>query len=228
MNVAVLFDSVEDGEVRADALLVGKRLYSRSLKVFYLHPCIDHIVMVWHGSENVMDVERHIKNWKVEYGIDKPVRICRGKEELRKAMELENDGRGRRDVELYVLHDIRYPLVTADMIYRVAEKAALYGVAVTAEEIRDDLVVWKEQRALDVGKFRYAKYPVAVRAGDGEPEDVIGVMGDRILEKCIECKPFLCRQENKNPFVSTWNEARIAEADLQVSNKCNFWNERKS
>lgn len=198
MNVAVLYDSVEDGEAREDALFAGKELYSRSLKVFYLHPCINYIVIIWYGSEKMMDAEKYIQNWKAEYGVDKPVRICRGNEELWQVMELEKGGRGRRNVELYVLHDIRYPFVTTEMIYRVAEKAALYGVAVTVEEIKDDLVVWREQRELDTGNLRYVKYPVAVRAGHREMKEVMGIMTDRILEKCIKCKPFLCSQKDKN------------------------------
>ena len=205
MNVAVLFDAAEDGGVETDTLLAGKELYSYALETFYFHPCIDCIAVMRCGSENVINARVYIESWKTEYGVDKPVWICQRNQNLQQE---------RQHVELYVLHDVRYPFVNADMIYRVIEKAALHGVAVTVGEVRDDLVVCPGEEILGVEDAQYAKYPMAVGAGHGMLDELSGIA--EVLGACLKCKPHLCNCGKGNLFVGDWEGLEIAEAVLRM------------
>ena len=137
MNVAILFDGTEAMEVRADMLLAGKKLYSYSLKAFYLHPVIDYIVILWSGCKVGLQIEKDIERWKAEYGVDKPVRVESGTVDLRHIrfpFSGDLNGIEKWKIDLYVLHDVRYPFVTMDMICRVTQKAAIYGAAVLSDK----------------------------------------------------------------------------------------------
>lgn len=45
----------------------------------------------------------------------------------------------RKDRLIYFFHDIRYPCVTNNMIHMVAQKAAIYGQAVTAGIVDENI-----------------------------------------------------------------------------------------
>lgn len=212
MNVAVLFDSAESGEAGAGTLLAGKELYSYSLKVFYLHPGIDCIVMMRCGSGAV---EGYIEGWKAEYGVNKPVRICQESRSLRQAVgkAVENAER-EQAVDLYVLHDIRYPFVNADMVYRVMEKAAIHGLAGTAGEIGDDLVFMSGRKILGKEGLYYMEYPVAVRAGHMLLEKI----GEKVemLELAAGQGMYLCKTGKRNHVLYPGEGTELAEKILQM------------
>lgn len=219
MNAAILFDTEADGEAGMDTLLAGKELYSYSLKTFYLHPCIDYIVIIRHGKGVIAHTDKYIECWKAEYGINKPIRVYQESQDLRKILDGMKRG-GMFHIELYVLHDIRYPFVTPDMIYRTTEKAALYGIAVMAGEIRDDLVPYSGQEECGghgMMGIRYARYPVAVRAGHGILDGLGEVAG--VLQKCTAGKPYLCTSPDKNMFVGGLDGTELAEAVLRVDSR---------
>ncbi len=215
MNIAILFEAAGNAGIGAGALLAGKELFCYSLKAFYLHPRIDAIVLALPGSERTEQVKRRITGWKTECGIEKPVWIGRGISDLR------HIGTGRRgDLEtvgkadLYALHDIRYPFVTADMIYGVMEKAALYGCAVTAGKVEEGLFLAAGQEALEEGRLRCVKYPAALRSMDGKfhiLEDLDGMLG-----RCVRHKAYLCDAAQGNPFVCTWEGLEMAESMVRA------------
>lgn len=213
MNVAVLFDAAENGGVETDTLLAGKELYSYALKTFYFHPCIDCIAVMWCGSGNVISTGVYIESWKTEYGVDKPVWIYQRNQNLQQVLGEFEKEEGQH-VELYVLHDVRYPFVKADMIYKVIEKAALHGVAVTVGEVRDDLVVCPGGEILGAEDAQYAKYPMAVVAGHGMLDGLPGIA--EVLGTCLKCKPHLCICGKGNLFVGDWESLEIAEAVVRM------------
>lgn len=217
MNIAVLFNAAEDGDVGTDVLLAGKELYCYSLKTFYLHPCIDYIAVMWMDVENTGNIRGHIEKWRKESSTDKPVKIYQENQELWQILsEFERgmDENGKHDAGVYVLHDVRYPFVTANMIYKVVEKAALYGIAVTDGKVRDDLIVCLGQEMLLNEDLRYVKYPVAVQVGHKMLGRVTGIAA--LLDRCIEGKPYLCNWKDWNPLVSNDEDIKKAEAILHM------------
>jgi len=213
MNVAILFDGTEAMEVRADMLLAGKKLYSYSLKAFYLHPVIDYIVILWSGCKVGLQIEKDIERWKAEYGVDKPVRVESGTVDLRHIrfpFSGDLNGIEKWKIDLYVLHDMRYPFVTMDMICRVTQKAAIYGAAVLSEAVEDVMLVCSGQDVLEGGNLRYVKFPAAFRAEDEMLDILEDVAG--ALVKCAGVRAYLCDAMEWNPFVCTLEALEMAES----------------
>lgn len=214
MNVAVLFNIADDREIGSDTELAGKELYRYALKTFYFHPCIDCIVLVLHDSENAAYAEKYIENWKAASGVGKPVKIYSEIPVQRQVLPGGAEGNERVGVNLYVLHDVRYPFVSPEMIYRVVEKAALYGAAVTVGEVKDGLAACTGQEVSETEGLRYARYPAAVVAGYEMMKEPGGTEG--ILRKCAGYGSYLCGTHAWNPFISTWEAVEMAEAVLRM------------
>ena len=217
MNAAILFDVKANNETRENVLLVGKELYFYSMKVFYVHPAIDYVVLACCGSETMAQVNQYIDCWKSECSINKPVKAYPKSMDLQRILkELKRVGRQRP--ALYVFHDVRYPFVTGDMIYKVIEKAAIHGVALTAGLVKDDLMTYPAQEAFETENLRYMKYPAAFRAGHKIMDEIVEV--SEVLDRCAECHPYLCELTNKNPWIDNWENVQMADYVIKFDRQC--------
>ncbi len=208
MNVAILYDAMENAEVGAGEMLAGEPLFSHSLKQFYLHPCIDYVVMVWGKSDMAVHAARYIELWGETYGVTKPFRQFDGTDSLQYVLS-EQEWLEREMAGLYIFHDIRYPCVTGNMIYTVAQKAAIYGLAVTAGNIDENTILISENKYMDEN-FRYVKYPVALafehklRGKIDRKEDVLRLYSGE--------RPYLCGTGERNRMVYSGDDIELLEA----------------
>ncbi|GFI15303.1 2-C-methyl-D-erythritol 4-phosphate cytidylyltransferase [Lachnospiraceae bacterium] len=220
MNTAVLYDACERAEAGSGELLAGRPLYSYSLKRFCFHSDIDSIAFVWRQEEEARQAAQYIEQWEKEYEIRKPVWILTGTETLTEALgQIRQKAGGReerKEIELFVFHDIRYPFVSEGMIYQVQQKASAFGLAVTAESLGENIADISGRESLEPEKLCCVKYPAAVRSDNrllGEDE---GIRLWEILEKIAEKRPCLCRTEGGNPAVYTKEDLEFAEALLKA------------
>ena len=212
MNIAILYDAMENAEAGAEELLAGEPLFTHSLKQFYLHPCIDYVVMVWCETGIGSHAAQYMEQWGKSYGFMKPFRQFYGEENLQ--CILSQMGRDEKEkADLYIFHDIRYPCVTSDMIYMVAQKAAVYGLAVTAGCMDENIVLASENKYIG-RSFRYVRYPIAMAFN----HKLKGKMGrkEEVLGLCCEERPYLCNAEGRNPIVYSGNDIELAEAMMAV------------
>lgn len=212
MNVAVLFDT-EQKLHREGNILAGKELFQYSFRQCYLNPEIDHVITVGLDEDAVF---AYADNLKKELLLEKPVSILSDKSAWR-----EKDG-----AELYVFHDIRYPLVTGEMLNRVMQKAALYGSCITAEMSPEENLARNDGKgnasweALDTKQICMMKYPAAVRNDSAvfkewnrilQIEDWLTVLGKQ--------QPYLCEGGKHYRKVCTKEAAELAEAMLSIKEK---------
>lgn len=208
MNVAILYDAMENAEAGAGEILSGVHLFSHSLKQFYLHPCVDFLVTVWNGTDIGISAGQYIEQWKEEYGVKKPFsQFCCADSLQRVFFKLERQEREK--IDLYIFHDIRYPCVTSDMIYIVAQKAAVYGVAVTVSSIDENIVLTSENKYADE-KFRYVKYPIAIASAHGLKEKID--QKKDVLSFFSRERPYLCSTDGKNPVAFSDDSIELIKA----------------
>lgn len=219
MNTAVLYDANQKAQAGFAELLAGRPLYSYSLKRFYLHSNIDSIVFVWGQEEASGQIIHDIETWKKEYGISKPVWIFHEAETLSKIVR-QLKKKDEEKTDLFILHDIRYPFVTDDMIHVVQQKAAVYGLAVMAECI-DENISFAENMASTSGQGRLEpenfccmKFPAAVRSDNHLLQE--NIVLEKISQKIAENRPYLCRLSDRNPAVYSREELELAEAVMKA------------
>lgn len=215
MNVAILYDATENAEVGAEELLAGEPLFFHSLKQFYLHPCIDYVVMVWREIGIGSRAMQYVEQWREMYGVMKPSLLFYGTDNLQNVLaELEQQE--KENVDLYIFHDIRYPCVTSNMIYMVAQKAAIYGLAVTAGNIDENTILISENKYIEEN-FRYLKYPIAMTVAHKLRGKIS--RNTEMLRLYSEERPYLCNIDEKNPVAYSSNDIELIEAIMYLGQK---------
>lgn len=209
MNVAVLFDT-EPKLYKERALLAGEELFWYSFRQCYQHSEIDCIGTIGLDTEMVMHYVDDLKN---KMSTEKPVEIFSDRSEWKE----------KKDAELYLFHDIRYPLVTKEMIDRVLQKAAFYGSAVIAEPLSEEILAVNAEKEnasfeeLDKNKICIMKYPAAVRCDSAVFEEWNKILKiDDWLRVLGKERAHLCKTEKYYHKVCTKEEAELAEAIMKI------------
>lgn len=223
MNTAVLYDACERPEAGSGDLLAGQPLYSYSLKRFCLHSDIDSIAFILRQETEAKQAVQYIEKWKKEYGFCKPVWIFTGTKTLTEILEQVEqraiEREEKEETELFVFHDIRYPFVNEEMIYKVQQKALAFGLAVTAESLGENIADISGREILEPEKLCCVKYPAAVRRDNRLLCEDERIRPWEILEKIAERRPCLCRTGCKNPAVHTKEDLEFARALLNAGDR---------
>lgn len=218
MNVAILYDTVRETE-KAEQFLAGEPIVAYSLKQCYQHPEIDGMVVsLGQKEETVMNCVNHIKKENAMKK-EKPIWIFPAETELQTILS-ELPEKITKQVELYLFHDIRYPFVTEDMIYKALQKAAVHGSAAIMVRPSEELFVQTDttaggaQEELEHNTICFMKYPAAIR-GDSQILRKLKRQGD-VLELLRAEKAHLCEVSGRYVKVCTKDDTELAEAILQM------------
>lgn len=215
MNIAILFDSMEDNSITPETLLCGQEMYLYSVKQMLIHPDIDAIIMAWREKETAKNAYERITHWK-EAGLimkEKEIRILHGTQNIQEILAYL-DKSLREEINTYVLHSIRYPLLTQEMIDRVLKNAETNGIAVTTQQPDEELVTGHDQRSLSQADYRIIKYPVAIRNDHVALESLWSF--PNILQKIADCHPVMCETESRNIAIACPEDRELAEAVIQI------------
>lgn len=220
MKAAVLFDSAEEDTRRNRPKLCGQEIYLYALKTFYIHSDIDHIFYLCGYEDALAPMLRHISAWKRESGINKPVTVLRGIRSFTQIWpRIPRDGQG--GPKLYVIHDVRFPMATGEMITDAVRMAQEYGVCMFSGDVEDELYQIDRGRLEVLRNTRYLRYPAAVAADSpalhrlDEPR--------LILEELAHYEPYLCEDTGENiPVYGRWDmekaEAVMRSRDGRLQN----------
>ena len=207
MNAAILFDSAEEDTSLNHPRLLGQELYTYALKACYINSSIDRIFLLCKHTGAQPDVLRDIFIWQEEYDMHKQVTVLRG---IRSVAQLWlHMLQSKQDVpDVYVFHDIRFPMVTGEMIVHAAEAAREHGIfAFCGAQMGKGADIWAEN-------VSDLKYPVAVKADS----HVLHCLEEprQILKELFYQEPYLCENPKENIPVYNRREIERAERILQA------------
>lgn len=217
MNIAILFDSMEDNSITPETLLCGQEMYLYSLKQMLIHPDIDAIVMAWGQKETAKDAYERITQWKEAGQItkEKEIRILYGTQNVQEVLAYLGKSI-HEQINTYVLHSIRYPLLTQEMIDHVLQNVETNGIAVTTQQSDEELVTGHDQRSLSQTDYRIIKYPAAIRSNHVALESLWSF--SNILQKIADCHPVMCETKSRNIAIACVEDRELAEAVIKIKN----------
>lgn len=217
MNIAIIFDSMEDNSITPETMLCGQEMYLYCVKQVLIHPAIDAIIMAWREKETAKNAYERITQWK-EAGLiteEKEIRILHGTENIQEIFAYLGKSLPAK-INTYVLHSIRYPLITQEMIDCVLQNVETNGIAVTTQRSDDELVTGHDQRILSNADYRIIKYPAAIQGNNIVLESLWSF--PNILQKMADCHPVMCETENRNIAIACPEDWELAEAVIKIKN----------
>ena len=216
MNVAILYDTAWEAE-KAQQLLAGEPIFAYSLKQCYQHPEIDGIAVILGEKEEA--VINCVNSIKEENAVEKPIWIFPAKTRLQTILS-ELPEKITEQIELYLLHDIRYPFVTKEMIDKVLQKAAMHGNAAVMVRPSEQLFVQTDtategaREELEYNTLCFMKYPAAIR-GDSQALSKLEQQ-ENVLKMLGTEKAHQCEINGRYVKVCTKEDTELAEAILRI------------
>lgn len=221
MTAAILFDSADEDTRINHPAINGREVYLYALETFYAHNDISCVIYACQSQDTTTypTVRFFVRDRKCD--MDKPFVIACGVRHIPQ-LWLHILQKVEKRPEMYVFHDVRFPLVTGGMVTEVTEKAREYGAAMFTGDVEGDIYQVQGRKVCNgyesalepLRKLKYLRFPAAVRA-DNPALHCLDLPG-RILEDLSSHKPYLCQGAEDSIPVYSAGDIKAAEAALRM------------
>lgn len=221
MTAAILFDSADEDTRINHPAINGREVYQYALETFYAHNDISCVIYACQSQDTSIYPTVRFLGRDGKYDMNKPFVVVYGVRHISQ-LWLHILQKVERRPEMYIFHDVRFPLVTEKLITEAAEKAREYGAAMFTGDVKGDIYQMQGRKVCNgsgsaiepLQKLKYLRFPAAVRA-DNPALHCLDLPG-RILEDLACHKPYLCQGAEESIPVYSVGDIRAAEAALRM------------
>ncbi len=220
MTAAILFDSADEDTRVNHPAINGREVYLYALETFYAHDDIDCVIYACQSQDTSAYPTMQLLGQDGKNDMDKPLVIACGIRYIPQ-LWLHILQKAEEKPEMYVFHDVRFPLVTGRMVTEVVEKAKEHGMAMFTGDVEGDIYQVRGRKAGNgygsglepLRQLKYLRFPAAVRA-DSPALHCLDIPG-RILEDLSCHEPYLCQGAEDSIPVYSAGDIKAAEAALR-------------